>query len=67
MNKSREFRQGAVGALLDEYQRAMEEWIEVLEQVPDKQCTAVLDSDTADPDCTSIETVMNHCSHYKAP
>ncbi|MBI2419659.1 MAG: DinB family protein [Ignavibacteriales bacterium] len=54
------FRTGAIGALLDEYERAAEELKNVLLHVSEKHFTAVVDTVTQDPDCRSIQTIMNH-------
>jgi len=51
---------GAVGALLDEYERAIDELVSVLDQVRTEQLTAIADPLTEDPDCKSIQTILSH-------
>lgn len=57
---ARTWRPGAVGALMDEYERAAAELRRVVEPLADEAFERVRDADTADPDCRSIQTVMTH-------
>jgi uncharacterized damage-inducible protein DinB len=54
------YRKGAVGALLDEYQRALDEFISLIQGVSATELVAIADPDTADPNCKSIQTVLAH-------
>lgn len=54
------YRQGAVGALMDEYERAAEELIGVLESISDEEYERIRDRETRDDDCRSIQTIMTH-------
>ena len=54
------FRRGAIGAILDEYERALREYIGVLEGVSSEDFERVLDTDTKDDDCRSIQTISRH-------
>lgn len=54
------FREGSVGALMDEYERASEELKTVLKSVDQENYVAIVDHETGDPDCKSIQTIMNH-------
>src|SRR4051812_26917762 len=54
------YREGAIGAILDEYERAIQELKSVIEDIDEHRFTAILDPDTSDPDCKSIQTIMNH-------
>lgn len=54
------FREGATGALLDEYEKAVGEYMELLQQIPDARFTAIADAQTDDIDCRSIQTVSQH-------
>ncbi|OWY25596.1 hypothetical protein C7N43_30310 [Sphingobacteriales bacterium UPWRP_1] len=54
------FRKGATGALLDEYEKAILEYMQLLRQIPDARFTAIADAQTDDPDCRSIQTVAQH-------
>lgn len=51
---------GAVGALLDEYEKSIEELKLVLETITEKQLVTIADPDTNDPDCRSIQTILSH-------
>lgn len=55
-----DYRPGAIGSLLDEYERAVLELKSVAENVARDDYTRIADPDTADLDCRSIETIMNH-------
>lgn len=54
------YRQGAIGALLDEYERAIIALQHVIADVTDIELATIADPTTADPDCISIQTVMHH-------
>ncbi len=58
MKKFRE--NGAIGALLDEYEKSVEELKEVIRLISSKQLIAIVDPDTKDPDCYSIQTILRH-------
>ncbi len=55
-----DYRPGAIGSLLDEYERAAFHLKEVLETVNEMDYTKIADSETKNEDCRSIETIMNH-------
>jgi uncharacterized damage-inducible protein DinB len=54
------YRSGAVGALMDEYERAASELARLVERIPDDDFTRVVDSQTEDEDCRSAQTIMSH-------
>ena len=56
----RKFRNGAVGALLDEYEKAVAELKDLLITISNEDFIKVMDHETSDEDCRSIQTVMNH-------
>lgn len=58
MNKV--FRQGAVGALLDEYERAILDLQKVIANISDHELTIVIDSRTTDINCRSIQAILSH-------
>ncbi|NNE98641.1 MAG: DinB family protein [Pyrinomonadaceae bacterium] len=58
--KLQDYRPGAIGSLLDEYERAVYDLKKVLEDVSDDAYVLVADAETKDEDCRSIETIMNH-------
>jgi uncharacterized damage-inducible protein DinB len=58
MRKS--YRSGAIGALMDEYERAASELARLVERIPDDDFVRVVDLQTKDDDCRSIQTIMSH-------
>jgi uncharacterized damage-inducible protein DinB len=54
------YRSGALGALMDEYERAASELRRLVEQIPDDDFVRVVDLQTKDDDCRSVQTIMSH-------
>jgi uncharacterized damage-inducible protein DinB len=54
------YRQGPVGALMDEYERAALELASILESITDEEYERIRDTNTQDEDCRSIQTIMTH-------
>jgi len=54
------YRKGGVGAMMDEYERAAGELKNVLARASEEQYTRIIDPDTKDPDCRSIQTIITH-------
>lgn len=57
---TRVFRKGAVGAMMDEYERAASELPPLLLGITDEEFERVRDRETQDEDCRSIQTIMRH-------
>lgn len=57
------YRQGATGALLDEYEKAVEELITVISAIPDAALVTIADPVTLNPECRSIQTVLAHVAN----
>jgi uncharacterized damage-inducible protein DinB len=57
---SKSFREGPVGALMDEYERATEELTQLILRLTDAEFEAVRDRQTQEEDCRSIQTVVHH-------
>ena len=53
-------KNGAAGALLDEYEKALTELIDLLDGVEDHELSIIVDDVTKDLDCKSIQTVLTH-------
>lgn len=51
---------GAIGALLDEYQKAIEELKHVISTIDDQTLAKIVDHKTKDEDCRSIQTILTH-------
>lgn len=54
------FRKGAVGALMDEYERAGSELKNLVEHIPEADFKKVVDPNTKDDDCRSVQTIVSH-------
>ena len=55
-----EYRPGAIGALMDEYERAARELARVVAGLSDEAFEQLRDAETKDEDCRSIQTILNH-------
>jgi uncharacterized damage-inducible protein DinB len=54
------YREGAVGALLDEYERAAWELRRLVEGIAEEDLARVVDTRTQDEDCRSAQTIVSH-------
>lgn len=54
------YRNGPIGALMDEYERAAGELVAVVEGISDEEYALVRDPEAAEEDFRSIQTVMAH-------
>ncbi len=54
------YRSGAIGALMDEYERAASDLARLIERIPEDDFVRVVDSETKDEDCRSVQTIMSH-------
>ena len=54
------FRKGAVGAMMDEYERAVFELQAIIQNISGEEFTRIADAETKDEDCRSIQTIMSH-------
>jgi uncharacterized damage-inducible protein DinB len=59
-NQIRYRENGAVGALLDEYERAIQDLKTVLDTVTNDELITIVDTETNDDDCRSIQTILSH-------
>jgi uncharacterized damage-inducible protein DinB len=59
-NMRKTYRSGAIGALMDEYERAASELRPLVEQIPEDDFMLIVDSQTKDDDCRSVQTIMSH-------
>jgi len=53
-------RKGAVGAMMDEYERAAADLSGLLQRISDEDFERARDLETGDEDCRSIQTIMRH-------
>jgi uncharacterized damage-inducible protein DinB len=56
----RTYRKGAIGALMDEYERAAGEIRRLVETFDDEKFGRILDSQTSDENCRSVQSIMSH-------
>ena len=54
------YRQGAVGALLDIYEHAISDFKKVIADIPDNALTIIIDPQTTDENCKSIQAILSH-------
>jgi hypothetical protein len=54
------FRQGAIGVLIDEYDRAISDLKKVIETIPDSDLSIIVDTQTTDENCRSVQTILSH-------
>ncbi len=57
------YRQGAVGALLDVYEQAISDLKKAIEDIPDNALTIIIDPQTTDENCKSLQTILSHVVH----
>lgn len=51
---------GAKGAILDEYEKSISELIDLITEINDSKLETIVDHETKDPDCVSIQTILSH-------
>lgn len=56
-------RTGAIGALLDEYERALTDLKLVIATIPDNAIAIIADAQTQDENCRSVQTILTHVVH----
>ncbi|MDF2478781.1 MAG: hypothetical protein K0S24_4264 [Sphingobacterium sp.] len=54
------YRQGAVGALLDEYERAINDLQKTIANISDNELITIVDDKTTDTNCKSVQTILAH-------
>jgi uncharacterized damage-inducible protein DinB len=57
---SKTYRKGAVGAMMDEYERAALELKQIVESISDSTYAKLRDESTKDENCRSIQTILSH-------
>lgn len=53
-------RTGAVGALLDIYEKAIADFKQVIIGIPDDVLTTITDPETTDANCRSVQSILSH-------
>ncbi len=54
------YRPGAIGALLDIYKQAIDELKQVIADIPDDALNLIIDHQTQDENCKSIQAILSH-------
>jgi uncharacterized damage-inducible protein DinB len=57
------YRTGATGALLDEYERALQELKNEIHDIRDQELPVLVDPQTSDENCRSVQSVLAHVVH----
>lgn len=57
---AKSYRKGAIGALMDEYERAALELKTLVEEIPPADFVRIIDKETGDEDCRSVQTIISH-------
>ncbi|MEE9437453.1 MAG: DinB family protein [Saprospiraceae bacterium] len=61
MNRLNKYRKnGAIGALLDEYEKSISALILVIEDIKECDLIKIVDTKTKDEDCKSIQSILSH-------
>jgi uncharacterized damage-inducible protein DinB len=63
MTLEKKYRKGAVGALMDEYERAAVDLKNLILQISETDFEKVVDQDTKDEDCRSVQTIVSHVTN----
>lgn len=51
---------GAIGALLDEYEKAIQELKNIIQPLSQNELVTIIDHETKDKDCESVQTILSH-------
>lgn len=54
------YRQGGLGAMMDEYERAALELKRLVQQISDDDFVRIVDPQTSNENCRSVQTIMAH-------
>jgi len=57
---SKSYRNGPIGALMDEYERAAFEFMRVIEPLSQGPYAEIRDAQTRDENCRSVQTIVSH-------
>lgn len=57
------YRKGGIGAVMDEYERAAAELKTLIERIPESDYIKVVDTETKDEDCRSVQTIVSHLTN----
>lgn len=57
------YHKGAIGALLDEYERAAAEFKNLVGNISETDFVKIIDAETKDDDCRSVQTIVSHVTN----
>ena len=57
------YRKGGIGAVMDEYERAAAKFKNLIGNISGSDFSKIVDSDTKDEDCRSIQTIVSHVTN----
>ena len=57
------YRKGGIGAVMDEYERAAAEFKNLLGNISDAEFIKIVDNETKDEDCRSVQTIVSHVTN----
>ena len=57
------YRKGGIGAVMDEYERAAADLKNLVGKISDADFVKIVDSDTKDDDCRSVQTIVSHVTN----
>jgi len=57
------YRKGGIGAVMDEYERAAAELKKLIERFSDSEYVRIVDTETKDEDCRSVQTIVSHVTN----
>ena len=60
---TKQYRKGAIGALMDEYERTANEFKILVEKIPESDFVKIVDTETKDEDCRSVQTIVSHVTN----
>ncbi|MCW8811475.1 MAG: DinB family protein [Ignavibacteriaceae bacterium] len=63
MTLEKKYRKGAVGALMDEYERSAVDLKNLILQISEQDFQKIIDQDTKDEDCRSVQTIVSHVTN----
>jgi uncharacterized damage-inducible protein DinB len=57
------YRKGAIGAMMDEYERAAKEFKNLIVKISESDFVKIVDAETKDDDCRSVQTIVSHITN----
>lgn len=57
------YRNGGIGAVMDEYERAASELTILISKISESDFSKIVDKETKDEDCRSVQTIVSHVTN----